>query len=474
MLLYIVTWEQLATVEDVTVFISAPYDIFFFSAYFFNHSKSLGDSAFALLVTADFEVLDQVENFELIAVNSTHRIPQSAKLERITPHDSCKWIAILAKTQLVPNLSQVFISLGGKHAQIPFEVAPVANKPVVICISPLFAAENWPNILVALHVYKKFNAHLHMSIRSVISPILEILKVYEKHGYVTIQSWPKIRLLNHEPDDFNANLNVEFRSQAASQTDCLLRYKESAEFIAFLDLDDLLIPRLASNFLMEFRSFVNVMSDVAFLQYNKENTQSIANQKANVFSVSRMLRSIKFTQKNETGKIVALPAKMNSTWIHWSNDNLKIFHVPREMNAITHLKDVKMVTKIEEDEEEMPTFGDGNEPLMSEKSIREIEEDYRQMSWKPEVRKHLHRLPRGFALSKLIGKCYQETYYKFHARDDNANLRCPGPERCNLTSYKTNCWNSIAEYHSTRDGRLINIHFLENQDFRLSKDGCIV
>lgn len=109
--------------------------------------------------------------------------------------------------------------------QIPFEVVSSEPKPVVMCISPLFAAENWHNLLVSLHVYKIFGAHMHLYIRSIVSPMLEILRVYEQEGYATLKPWNRINLLNRDEQDFNPNLNVEFRSQAAAQTDCLLRYK---------------------------------------------------------------------------------------------------------------------------------------------------------------------------------------------------------------------------------------------------------
>ena len=57
------------------------------------------------------------------------------------------------------------------------------------------------------------------------APLFELLKEYEKQGYLTLQPWHRIHLSNVPMDDFNPNLAVEFRSQAAAQTDCLLQYK---------------------------------------------------------------------------------------------------------------------------------------------------------------------------------------------------------------------------------------------------------
>ena len=57
--------------------------------------------------------------------------------------------------------------------------------------------------------------------------------------------------------EFNPNLHIEFRNQVAAATDCLLQYKESASFIAFFDLDEILIPRLAGTYFEELSLLYN-------------------------------------------------------------------------------------------------------------------------------------------------------------------------------------------------------------------------
>uniref|UniRef100_A0A8R1I5E2 Glycosyltransferase family 92 protein n=1 Tax=Caenorhabditis japonica TaxID=281687 RepID=A0A8R1I5E2_CAEJA len=295
-------------------------------------------------MTADFEVLDRVQRVELLATNSTDRVSKKAELERVTIHDACKWIAMTATTQLLPNLSTVFVHLGGNQVPIPFEVVPTTPQPVVMCISPLFAAENWQTLLVSLHVYKRFGAHMHLYIRSVVSPILEILRVYEQEKYVTLKPWNRINLLNRDERDFNPNLNVEFRSQAAAQTDCLLRYKEAAEFVAFIDLDDLLIPRAAETYAAEFRYLEAEYPMVAYFTYSKQNTKTKAYRRANVFSIEHVLRNVEFEHVVETGKMIVRPAKLNNTWIHWPNKPMVKLAVDSEFNSITHLKHMDMVS----------------------------------------------------------------------------------------------------------------------------------
>ncbi|EGT32978.1 hypothetical protein CAEBREN_08711 [Caenorhabditis brenneri] len=465
--------------ENEEVFHSAPYDVFVYSAFYFNKSKSLGDSSVVILMTGDFEILDNVKKLELLAINDTNRVMATAEIERVTIHDACKWIAMTATTEVVLNPSLLFVSLGGNHAPIPFEVISTDPKPVVMCISPLFAAENWQNLLVSLHLYKRFGAHMHLYIRSVVSPMLEILRVYEEEGYVTVKPWNRINLLNRDERDFNPNLNVEFRSQAAAQTDCLLRYKEASEFVAFVDLDDLIIPRQANNYVNEFRYLAAEHPTVAYFTYMKENTRTRAYKRANVFSVEHVLRSIQFEQTTETGKMIAIPSKVNNTWIHWPHKTVKKLEVEPEFNSICHLKHIDMLDGMGVDHDRVPkydpTTGDNDEekPLISNKNIKMIEKDFNRMSWKSSVRRHLRNLPVNMTYSKIISDCYKESYYTFHSANENHGMLCPGPERCDISIHKTRCWNSVGEYHSTRDGKIINIHYAENADFALN-DGCQV
>ncbi|KIH50032.1 hypothetical protein ANCDUO_19892, partial [Ancylostoma duodenale] len=147
---------------------------------------------------------------------------------------------------LLPDPNRLAFSVGNKLVEIPFR-EPVAKKhDVVTCIAPLFGNEQWQQALFAAH------------------------------GYLTIQPWLRISLLTISELDFNPNVNVEFRNQAAAQTDCLLQYKESASYIAFVDLDDVLIPRLAGSYLDEFAHLFHSMPNVAYIHYTKENTKLVA------------------------------------------------------------------------------------------------------------------------------------------------------------------------------------------------------
>uniref|UniRef100_A0A0N4XB03 Glycosyltransferase family 92 protein n=1 Tax=Haemonchus placei TaxID=6290 RepID=A0A0N4XB03_HAEPC len=257
-----------------------------------------------------------------------------------------------------------------------------------------------------------------------------LLKIYEKEGYLTIQPWLRVTLLTIDERQFNPNINIEFRNQAAAQTDCLLQYKESASFIAFVDLDDVLIPRLAANYLDEFAHLFHSMPNVAYIHYMKENTKLEAGKDPTKFSLKRMLSTIKFQQVSETGKMVANPLYLNHTWIH-------------------HPHRIK----------------DGTDRLVSRWRFC-----YLRMSRKPEVARIFPSLPTNFIYLKTIAQCYEDTYYKFHYSGNVKQLKCPGPDRC--FPRRIPCYNSMAKFHSTTGGYYFNFHYATKESFR-EENGCL-
>ncbi|VDP58598.1 unnamed protein product [Heligmosomoides polygyrus] len=158
--------------------------------------------------------------------NETNHIVQTSIL-RITPHNVCRWISMFVTAPILPNPDRIMISVGNKLIEIPFREPVLQRHEVVTCIAPLFGNEQWQQALFAAHVYRKFGTHMHLYIRSMVSPVYELMRVYEKEGYLTIQPWLRLILLTIPELQFNPNVNVEFRNQAAAQTDCLLQYKVS-------------------------------------------------------------------------------------------------------------------------------------------------------------------------------------------------------------------------------------------------------
>ncbi|KHJ87468.1 hypothetical protein OESDEN_12759, partial [Oesophagostomum dentatum] len=291
----------------------------------------------------------------------------------------------------------------------------------------------------------------------------------------------RITLLTIPEVHFNPNVNVEFRNQAAAQTDCLLQYKESANYISFVDLDDVLIPRIGNSYLEEFAHLFHSMPNVAYIHYFKENVRLKAARNPTQFSLRGMLGSIQFSQVSETGKMVADPRYVNCTWIHFPTivaEGMERYTVPTRTNAITHLKHMRLEpngTAI--DLGNVPAYQPktvdelvSNAPLLSRQAIDELQADFERMTSKPEVAQILPNLPRSFPYLKAIAQCFEDTFYKFHYSGRIKEITCPGPDRCVLPRGYP-CYNAMADFHSFGNNTQINLHFATNSTF-VEEDGC--
>ncbi|KAK6045259.1 hypothetical protein COOONC_17236 [Cooperia oncophora] len=313
---------------------------------------------------------------------------------------------------------------------------------------------------------------MHLYVRSMVSPVYQLLRIYEEEGYLSIQPWLRVTLLTIDDRDFNPNINIEFRNQAAAQTDCLLQYKETASYIAFMDLDDVLIPRMARNYLDEFAHLFHSMPNVAFLVFPMGLQFHIfcpfSARNSGSFSLRAMLSTIHFEHVSETGKMVADPLQVNHTWIHYPKKIARgkdRYTVPNHLNAITHLKHMHLVggaytyfkpgppysgtvyikksriSGYQPDQRNIkfskpPAFKPNtpsqvtDEPLLSLQDIDEIQLDFERMSRKPEVAKIFPSLPRIFVYREVIDQCFEDTYYKYHYSGNIGQMKCPGPDRC--------------------------------------------
>ncbi|KAK6055014.1 hypothetical protein COOONC_07481 [Cooperia oncophora] len=293
-----------------------PYEFFILSSYFYRTSKSLGNNSVALVFTGDLRAPRHFRRILLVGWNNETNVVVNATIERITPHNVCRWISIFSTSIMLPNMERLAISAGNKLVEIPFREPSVKKHSVVTCIAPLFGNEQWQQALFAAHIYKKFGTYMHLYVRSMVSPVYQLLRIYEEEGYLSIQPWLRVTLLTIDDRDFNPNINIEFRNQAAAQTDCLLQ--KPLSYIAFMDLDDVLIPRMARNYLDEFAHLFHSMPNVAYIHYMKENTRlDVVTRNSGSFSLRAMLSTIHFEHVSETGKMVADPLQVNHTWIHY-------------------------------------------------------------------------------------------------------------------------------------------------------------
>ncbi|CAI2353714.1 unnamed protein product [Caenorhabditis sp. 36 PRJEB53466] len=436
---------------------------FITSAYYYPKSKSLGENALALVMSInlvksqenymDMQAGKSTDPTEIVVMarNKTSSVVVSTPYVRVTPHEVCQIITIFATVQLLPNVQSISMVADNGMAEIPFTIASYTKRDVVVCTSPLFVSEQWQNFLFAVHIYRKFGAYMNLYLISAVTSFFELMKEYEKEGYMAIQPWVSVKFPYVPGVTADAYQQIEFRNQAAAQSDCLLQYKESAQFVTFLDLDDVLIPKLAPTFVEEFQMIMADKKRLAYIFYHKENFDVVTVRDGSKFSIKKMFASLEYKKARETGKIVVDPANLNYTWIHFPPflpNGMEKYEVTE--NVITHLKTIIWSDQGDRSGRtlvEPSYYNNSSEKIIGSKAILEIEADLRRMMRKPRIREIFPDLPRLHYFSDLVTKCYNDRYYRYHYSGRIGEIKCPGPQLCGFYQHpKIKCMHVNATH----------------------------
>ncbi|PAV71928.1 hypothetical protein WR25_21504 [Diploscapter pachys] len=285
-----------------------------------------------------------------------------------------------------------------------------------------------------LKQFFRFGSFMHLYIRSSIKPIYDLAEIYEK--------------------------------------------EETVDFISFMDLDDILIPRRGSSYIDEFSAIFAASSDLAFITYDKQNIQALSDKNPKLFSLQQIYSTLKFTKFNETGKIVARPELINATWIHWPHMPANSISIPWEDNAIVHMSNIKVISEkftIMPDQDVIApkyVFSKGKLTVLSKLDIAEMDKDMKRILSKKKAQKILIEIPQTTLYYDIISQCFQRTFYSFHYSNRIAEMKCPNPDRCQLpNNVKRPCSHATADYHSVL-GKDINVHFGVNLRFE-HHDRCL-
>ncbi|PIC26681.1 hypothetical protein B9Z55_019184 [Caenorhabditis nigoni] len=421
--------------------------------------------------------------------------------------ERCDYLLITAQSNMLDNMEKLEIEAEGVLVEVPIK-KPVINapKPVVFCVSPQFAAEQWQTFLVQLHVSKKFvllvlffefscfvryGAHLHLYIVSMVESYFNLIREYQKMGLVSIEPWLTIKFPITDGPYLEPNRNVELRNQAAAHTDCLLMYKEAASFVGILDMDDILIPTNANSYYEEFEREYSGDWLISALHYDKYDYKTIKVGDLGSQSLSAIVKNAERLPTKDTGKSFLRPERFNSTWSHWSRaaEKMPIYFdengerlkepVFRKLKTISnngmfHLKNMYLKSLDELKGGEIPLNPTGQlAKMISDNHLNEIDEDMKKMLSLPRIAQLADTLPQEEFYMPIIFNCYNQSFY--HLRDTNQmrpNILCVNAYSCDLPQREDMpCVHSDATYHSGPSMWPITYHFATNAFF--SRDiGC--
>ncbi|CCD62008.1 Glycosyltransferase family 92 protein ZK381.2 [Caenorhabditis elegans] len=444
------------------------------SVYYYPTSKSLGENALAFTMAIDQHSYSMKNHtFTVLGYNSTDSV-ESIATSQTEGISRCRYVTMMARTNTVENLEKLKIESQGVSVEVPFRIARYsAPKPVIICISPQFAAEQWQMFVMHVHAANRFGGHLHIYLTSIIESYFQLMQEYERQGYITLDYWLRMKFSNTKTPYYEPNENVEWRHQAGAQTDCLLQYKEAAEYIAFFDMDDILFPKNYPTYLEEFNSVLAANPGKNYLFYGRREHEFVKASTLTEFSFTELVQSLRSSQTVKRGKVVVRPEAYNSTWIHNSKHvsfetsvqvkSPTLVHVQLPVDKNGKRNDSRDLWKIK--------FGPLNETIR-EDDIRAIEDDINRIKNLAVISSIGPFLPSSDFYLPIVFKCYFDSFYKDTFVTKIGVRRCPNADICDLPQredYK--CIHSDAQYYSGPDMQPVTYHF--TTDSFWSKDiGC--
>ncbi|CAI5452076.1 unnamed protein product [Caenorhabditis angaria] len=450
---------------------------FITSAYYYYNSKSLGENALAMVVVMNQWTTENIEK-HTIKIESTgydgEVLQSNATIKKESTETSCAYVMTLVQATTVHDPEKIEIVSSGTRVAIPFRKPRTwSHSPVIMCIAPQFAVEKWQLFLMNLHVIRRYGGHMHLYITSMVTQLFDVLQLYEKWGSVTLDYWVRMKFNETFTPYKEPNRNVEWRNQAGAQTDCLLQYKEVADFIAFFDIDDILIPRYSHNYHQEFSSHFSAFPNYHTIFYWKRDVIVNKIESATDLTFAKIFSTMKVTKQNDYGKSIINPLKVNSTWIHHSMQLPKnlIYRVPN--TELIHIKKIVEPNPKDKSTGIPKMFGTKYDPIITEIEQKSLDFDLEQTYADSKLRDAVSLLVDHDYYSQVVFQCYNSSFYHpyFVERKPLESL-CPNADDCILPQRDDiSCIHSDAKYISGPEMFPITFHYAVNP-FWSDEIGC--
>uniref|UniRef100_A0AC35FGU4 Glycosyltransferase family 92 protein n=1 Tax=Panagrolaimus sp. PS1159 TaxID=55785 RepID=A0AC35FGU4_9BILA len=148
--------------------------------------------------------------------------------------------------------------------------------------------------------------------------VMNILKIYEKKNWLKIQEFVFYDFDKESVKKIGFHPSKELlgRNLLTSSADCVMRYRESSEFIISADIDDILFPK-EKNYYEEFLKWTKKYPDAPGFIYPRIYGKIDTPNDFQNFSLSAVIESIKMSNEPFMGKPILRTDRAETPWIHW-------------------------------------------------------------------------------------------------------------------------------------------------------------
>uniref|UniRef100_A0A914Y4A0 Glycosyltransferase family 92 protein n=1 Tax=Panagrolaimus superbus TaxID=310955 RepID=A0A914Y4A0_9BILA len=302
-------------------------------------------------------------------------------------------------------------------------------------MSRMIAFDDWALLLVALETFRFYGGDLMVAyVECALKEVVDLMKLYESEGILKIQHAYKSSDTPNIPYDSDGQ--TEYANQMTNSHLCLYEFKESAEFIAFTDWDDILIgPR--TNFGLNFGKFVDGFRQLSLSHpfaaaFSIPRFSSFIKKafrpKINSFSIKKTFNQLEYSKKSLDPKMVVRPSMVAGVWIH----RLKVaetwrFHqltVNSTTAVLLHLKNLILDIGIKDSHPTHPLFRNNGSYFVKPNLLQKnMEKMFRKYNFTFDPSKYSH--------SKLFHQLIYNCYVKMaKSAEDDTIVYCPSHKAC--------------------------------------------
>ncbi|KAI1697263.1 glycosyltransferase family 92 domain-containing protein [Ditylenchus destructor] len=303
------------------------------TSFFYPNSSSFGKNTSALVILVNIDKDIDINNFDIkciikkssgekTIINADHILPiHDGKTSDCRLHNFrivCKSVGKLGQDDTVMLAIDRF-----KPLKISWKMADMTKRTFVVCPGRMFVFDQWHLFLTGMELYRALNVDLVVIyIQSVDIPIYGLMEAYKSDGLVIFR--PSLRMPEKVPElGYNPNAETTWNNQLINFHDCLYEFRESAEFIAFPDWDELMVTPRLRPVLSIFRDIVKEEPNVASFIYERmagSMTKLADMEWHNIFDI--WMHHLKFgdsyNHRLPSGKVVVRPKYTDGLQVHSS------------------------------------------------------------------------------------------------------------------------------------------------------------